>query len=387
MMKKLKLRLSQMWAIVMMLMGWLCSKFYRERNLWLFSERGTDARDNGMWMFRYVKENHPKINAKYIITKDSEDRIRLASWENDLVEYGSLQHYILLLNASYCISTHIGGCYPYNFRISKKMYNFLSQYTQSKKIFLQHGIIKDDIKALHYNKTQIDMFVCGAKPEYDYVAQKYGYPEGIVKYTGLARFDNLRKITTDKKQILLMPTWRSWLQYEDFISSEFYHKYVDLLKCKSLHKLIEDNNLTLVFYPHYEVQKYVSEFKKIHFPSNLIIAEKKEFDVQQLLIESSLLITDYSSVYFDFVYMEKPVLYYQFDEVRYRKEQYQDGYYDYHNGLGEWTDNEEQLILKIKEYIHHDFEISSKFRSKTDEFFPIRDNKNCERIYNEIARL
>ena len=42
-----------------------CSAKYRE--LWLVCERGNDARDNGYWFYRYLKEKHPEINARYVI--------------------------------------------------------------------------------------------------------------------------------------------------------------------------------------------------------------------------------------------------------------------------------------------------------------------------------
>lgn len=371
-------------AIFMMLIGWCCSIFYKEKGLWLFCERGTDARDNGMWMFKYVKEKHPEINAKYIISKASEDRDRLKQWENDLIDYESFKHYILLWKAKNCISTHVCGCYPYYFSKSIFFRHFLSKRVNSKNIFLQHGIIKDDIKRLHYGYDKIDLFICGAKKEFDYIKKNYGYPEGIVKYTGLARFDNLRKRVNDKRLILIMPTWRYWLHNEIFIESDYFLKYKKLLCDTKLHNVLKENNVSLIFYPHYEVQKYIAEFKNLQLPSSVIIADKRNYDVQQLLIESALLVTDYSSVYFDFVYMEKPVLYYQFDEKRYRKEQYQDGYYDYHDGLGEWTDNDTALILKMEEYIKNNFEIPVKYKSKIEDFFPLRDEENRQRIFNEI---
>ena len=37
------------------------------RNLWLISERGNDAGDNGYWLYRYLKENHTEINCAYVI--------------------------------------------------------------------------------------------------------------------------------------------------------------------------------------------------------------------------------------------------------------------------------------------------------------------------------
>ena len=56
-----------------------CSAKYRE--LWLVCERGNDARDNGYWFYRYLKEEHPEINARYVIETDSADRAKSRRWE------------------------------------------------------------------------------------------------------------------------------------------------------------------------------------------------------------------------------------------------------------------------------------------------------------------
>ena len=52
-----------------------CSAKYRE--LWLVCERGNDARDNGYWFYRYLKEEHPEINARYVIETESADRAKI----------------------------------------------------------------------------------------------------------------------------------------------------------------------------------------------------------------------------------------------------------------------------------------------------------------------
>ena len=51
---------------------------YRGRTIYLISERGTDARDNGYHMFRYIRQNHPEDEAYYVITKDSADYPKVA---------------------------------------------------------------------------------------------------------------------------------------------------------------------------------------------------------------------------------------------------------------------------------------------------------------------
>ena len=114
----------------------------------------------------------------------------------------------------------------------------------------------------------------------------------------------------------------------------------------------------------------------------------KEYDVQELLINSCLLITDYSSVSFDFAYMEKPVIYYQFDYEKFRKGHYEEGYFSYLNdGFGPVVDNIDDVIKEIELNIKNAFIIDKKNQMKINDFFTIRDNHNCERIYNEIIKI
>ena len=66
-----------------------------------------------------------------------------------------------------------------------------TESSKNRRAFLQHGIIHNDNEFLHYENTRMGLFVCGARPEYDYVRRSFGYPEGTVRYLGLARFDEL----------------------------------------------------------------------------------------------------------------------------------------------------------------------------------------------------
>jgi hypothetical protein len=282
----------------------------------VIAERGTEARDNGYWLFKYIKENHPEINAKFILDRTSSDRNKLSLYEKDIVDRNSFEHYMVLANASHLISTHIQGYTP-EMEFFMKLDKKLHLWKNKKVVFLQHGITKDNIMGLHYPKVKIDLFICGAKCEFDYISKVYEYPKDskIVQYTGFCRFDNLIDFSL-KRQILLMPTWRFWLNKEIFSESEYFVKYSSFLKSQKLEDFLNENDLTLVFYPHYEIQKNIKSFKDLHLCNRIIIADKEHFDVQNLLKESALLITDYSSVYWDFAYMKKPIIFYQFDKQK-----------------------------------------------------------------------
>ena len=61
---------------------------YRGKEIWLVSEAGSTARDNGFHFYKYLKENYPEIESYYIISKDSSDYSRVKSYGN-IIDYKS----------------------------------------------------------------------------------------------------------------------------------------------------------------------------------------------------------------------------------------------------------------------------------------------------------
>lgn len=384
---KIVLRIDQLYSAFLFFASWVCSWFYpRQKDLWIIAERKTEARDNGYWMFLYIVENHPEINVRYVIKKDSPDYQKLLPWKDKVVEASSFTHYMLMWKVKYAVSTHFHTYFPY--RVNLQLFvNILKRINeQCRLIWLQHGVIKDDHPNLHSNPINIDLFVCGAKPEYEFISNTFNYPSGIVQYTGLARFDQLHDVHVKKNQILVMPTWRHWLNDENFSTSEYYTTFCQLLKNENLQHLLSEYNAELIFYPHFKCQRFISLFHDLKLPDNIVVADSEHHDVQQLLKESALMVTDYSSVFWDFAYMKKPIIYFQFDEKDFRDGHYPQGYYDYHNGLGEWTANIEELIPTIKRYLSNGMKSPSVFTDKHSMYFPLCDTKNRQRIFDEIIK-
>ena len=105
-------------------------------------------------------------------------------------------------------------------------------------------------------------------------------------------------------------------------------------------------------------------------------------------MQSALLITDYSSVAFDFAYMQKPLLYYQFDIEKVHAAHYQEGYFNYENdGFGKVCKTEETLVNEISNIIDSNFMLKEKYKVRTKNFFTLYDNHNCERNFNAIKEL
>lgn len=374
-MKKISIRMKQLKTIFLLRVFSLFSKFSRKKKYWVICERGTDARDNGWHFYQYVKQNHPEIKIYYIIDKKSSDYEKV---KEDAVQYGSIKNYWVVAKAEKIISSHVAMCVPY---LVGKPWKY--SRLGNRFYFLQHGVTSNDLDFLHKKNAKMQLFICGAKPECDFVKTKYGHKDGVVQYTGFARYDSLRNIQT-RKQILVMPTWRKYIRTrEEFLNSEYFNQWNTLLNDEKLNTLLRKNGFDLIFYPHYEVQKYLDCFGS--GKSNIKIASFNQYDVQTLLKESMLLITDYSSVFFDFAYMKKPMIYFQFDAERFFNEHYTKGYFDYgKDGFGNVCLTVEETVEAIEENFNHQFVLDDYYSNRIKEFFPLHDQNNCQRIYEKI---
>jgi CDP-glycerol glycerophosphotransferase (TagB/SpsB family) len=242
-----------------------------------------------------------------------------------------------------------------------------------------------DLPLYHQEQAKFDMFISGAKPEYDYISEHFNYKNGEVRYTGLARFDALHDFSS-KRQILIMPTWRRYVfkSENQAEKSEYIECWNHLLSNPRLVDILEKYNVNLYFCPHHKMLKKGQLFSASN--SRVVMCDFANYDVQTLLKESALLITDYSSVNFDFAYMNKPVIYYQFDEEDAFLLHHPKGYFDFQKmGFGEKVKTEAEVLNLIEEYISTEFRAKPEYEKRIEGFFPLHDNRNCERIYQEIV--
>ena len=143
----------------------------------------------------------------------------------------------------------------------------------------------------------------------------------------------------------------------------------------------------MVFYLHHEMRKYVNSFST-ECENIEVVYKDDTYDIQELLKESALLITDYSSVHFDFAYMKKPVIYYQFDREEFFEKQYLPGMFKVDkDGFGPVVQKKNLLINEIKDAYKTGFQMQEKYYNRMREFYQIYDDKNCERVYKEICKI
>lgn len=389
MVKKMISACMYLWYAVYYIFAYLLGLFARHftyyKDLWIITERKTDARDNGLHLFRYITKYHPEVNVAFIITKSSPDYNRVKEL-GKVIEPYTFRHMLAFACAKVRISTHYMSCAPDTYRFIQ-----LDKFhlVRGKTVMLNHGIIANDMTELHYPAARPDLMACSAIPEYNSIIENYSHPQGVVQRLGLCRYDRLAETYKTKRQILIMPTWRYFLRElddDEFKNSSYYKNFMSILSDPVLNEKMEQYDYHIVLYLHYELQKYTKLFCRDN--SRIEVKELGDADVQDLLMESALLITDYSSVFFDFAYMSKPLAYFQFDEELFFKTQYKRGYFNCHaDGFGPVFANADEIIGYICNKIEDGMMQEEEYENRAQRFFGERSADHCEKTYKAISEI
>ena len=381
--------------LVLLLRNFLVRRLYSRA--WVLMDRDTDANDSAEVLYRWIRKNKPATKIWFVVRRSSPDWKRLQHDHFKLINYGSLRWKLLMLLAAHMISSHA----------DRYVTNPLpeSQYgrPQWRFTFLQHGIIKGDI-SLWLNRKKIDLFVTSTEEEYDYVSGESVFKFGpkAVRLTGLPRHDDLlvqdlAVPSEEKTYILVMPTWRDYLtgdpignsnersKNQNFASSSYAVALQDLLKSNRLRDLAMTHGLRIAFMPHPNVQPYLSEFV---LPKHVEILRYADVDVRTVIAHAALMITDYSSIAFNIAYLQRPVVYYQFDLDEYYSGGHTErpGYFDYTtHGFGPVATTIDQLEQAVATIVEDG--VPSVYMDRMQRTFPVRDGKNSERVYKAIKEM
>ncbi|KYG30887.1 CDP-glycerol glycerophosphotransferase family protein [Alkalihalobacillus trypoxylicola] len=357
---------------------WIVKLFNSHKNVWLVGERTYKAQDTGYAFFKYMRQNHPEKNVYYVIENNSPEKANVEPLGN-VLKYKSKEHILKTIIAKKIISSHHADyLYPLRTPLFKKK-------IKATTVFLQHGVMGTKNMVANYGRNaynfDTDLFMVSSDFEKKMIVNDFGYNPKDVFITGLSRFDQLfAKDVTVKRQILIIPTWRDWIVNDQkFLESEYYERYRVLTESTILKKLADQFNFEIVFCLHPNMQN----FSKFFSNTGIKVVNQGEVDVQYLIKESAMMITDYSSVGFDFSFLYKPIVYYQFDRAKFIGKK--PSHLDLDNDLpGEIVFELEKLLLTVEEYAKNNFKMKDEYRRRADKFIKYRDQHSSDRIYNVI---
>ena len=313
-----------------------------------------------------------------------------------LVKYGSKQYQKYMAQAQYWV---------FNYKIPDYI------YPKKKQVFVQcwHGT---PLKRLGCDLIHFDNLlntVKGMKKRYKIEASKFTYflspskfasekfksawnlkeigKENVILEEGYPRNDFLFNYTEKKQQeikkklgieddkrkiILYAPTYRA-NQHETGVGY-VYKEEVDFGR---LQKEI-GNDYIILFRPHYFIANVFDFNKYKGFVYNVSDID----DINELYIITDLLITDYSSVFFDFANLKRPIIFYMYDLIHYRDES--NGFYlDLSELPGPIVENEEDLINAIKSVNYNNI-VTEKYRKFNEKYNYLDDGHASERVAKKI---
>lgn len=371
-------------------------KPFLRRERWMIMERIHVAGDNAEYFYQYVKKRADKdIKSCFAISKDSSDFARMRQI-GKVVPFRGFRYKLNVLLADKIISSqgedHIFNPWDRDSDYIRDLYKY-------KFVFLQHGIIKDDLSAwLNKFNKNLSMFVTSAKPEYESILNgDYFYDKSVVKLTGLPRYDTLKQDIAREKSILFMPTWRFALtgRLDDdtgereynvrFKQSEFFRFYQQLIQDERLLRALRDRGYKGRFILHTNHKAQIGDFAG----NDTIRVVSGHVDYQREFRQNALLVTDFSSVAFDFAYLKKPVIYAQFDKDTFFEGQvYDEGYFDYErDGFGPVCYDYETTLRTMIRMVERDCCLDQKYDERSNEFYRWFDRDNCRRVYEAIRSL
>ena len=185
-----------------------------------------------------------------------------------------------------------------------------------KTVKAPHGVFLLAEKAfIFYGKDGgsggFDYFVVSNDMEKRFVMEKGGYPDKAIIQTGLFRWDILKDQSRESKEryILFSPTYRWDILARPNEKTGYYHFINGFCTDPELQLLLKENNIDLVLNLHHYLHDHGFDRSYFDIPDTVRLAVSTE--VSAYIRRSSLLITDFSSIFSDFFFLEKPVIFYR----------------------------------------------------------------------------
>lgn len=368
---------------------------FKNKKYILINDRPEKACDNGEAIFKYINKKRPDL-AKYtyfVMDNNNIDYQRLKKY-GKVVKLNSLKHKFLYLNATKILTSHNAPLFYKAFPKTEKYYKDLMDY---EYVWLQHGITYNDVSegANRLHKGFDKVIVVANMEKKEFSKEKYMINEEDIILAGFPRFDYLEN--KPQNIITIAPTWRRSLtgnvksdgshETVDGYEESLYHQtYKKLLTSKKIKKLLKDNKYIIQFVIHPGMMGYIDHFYALA-NEYIKIIPPQEVIYSDIFSQSKLLITDYSSIFFDFAYLKKPEIFFQFDKEEFYSEHYHQSDFEHEkDAFGDVVKTVEELENKIEEYFNNNFQMEKKYIKRVEKTFAKIDRNNCKRTIEAIFK-
>lgn len=217
----------------------------------------------------------------------------------------------------------------------------------------------------------------------------------LIKSNGKKNLEKILKTKLDEKQIIFnMPTFHTHDNSGRINGNALLNDFIKIpqFDYKKFDNFLGENNYICILKVHHAEQSIISNtnklrnFKNIYTISNIDL-KKNNLDLYEVLNSGDLLITDYSSIYSDFLFMNKPIVFTNYDIEEYRNNR---GLalepYDFWTAGPKVTTQDllqEELIKSLSDDTYY----LDKRNSLKPVFFNYTDGESCSRVWEHINTL
>lgn len=359
----------------------------KDPNIWIFGAWfGDKYADNSKALFEYVNSEHPEIRAIWLSSnKKVIDHVKsrgytcYCTYSMKAIRFG--------MRAQFSIFVHSN---------SADCMHFLNN-GKTQLVQLWHGI---PLKRIGYDDTVFTLKNTPSKAVrlfFPFIVEKYeiiiscsdedktnfisAFRNESVRITGYPRNDILNKKSAKNNSlnIMYLPTFRDDIGYHVDLFTDYnfeLEKWVDFLAAQDIALKIKMHPVNK---PSEKILKRFSGANEIQFLEDIDIAEQ--------MTEIDILITDYSSVYFDFLLLNKPIIFTPFDFEKYITKD-RELYYNYNDVTpGPKCTDWRQVLNWVERFIDTPSAFTAEREITKNRFHLHQDGRSCERVYKEVIEL
>lgn len=285
----------------------------REKKLIVFCAMHCETFDsNSKFLFLHFLQNEPDYNVQFVINDNEKRKELISKYGNHFIDTRTKEGKKIAIKAKTWIVSWLdlplGGLFL-NFR---RFVLHLGHGTPLKGL----GLTEKDgkfIKKLYYklNNTNITSSLASSEFVADIISKCMGFSKKRVVIYGQPRTDalfytpiSLPILDKSNTNILYAPTWRQYSEVKLFPFNDFNKT--------DLENFLVNNKIHIYirFHPAYE-ESIPEEILKIN---NISLFSAKEYnEIMDYINCFDALITDYSSIYLDYMLLERPILFLPYD--------------------------------------------------------------------------
>ncbi len=363
-----------------------------KKRIWLYHDCKGVGADNAYYQFVHDFAVDDGVE-RYYVVNGSIDAVRdkfTAEQQKNLIAFRSTKHKLMYLNAEKIITAFIEkeNYLPYFSDIYPEYIDLFS----GEVYYLQHGVLHAHLPWKYsYDRLDVTGEVVSTEYEVKNFTENYFFPEEALIKSKMPRYDYFEFNENKAENVILFaPSWRKYLiahkgeggwtaDKEKFMQSDYFKKTQAFLNSERLDEMLEKSGYMLEFKLHPIFAPYKDCFD--------LKSPRVKFADGRASDEYRIFITDYSSYVFDFVYLNRAIVYFMPDLMEFKAgmNDYRELDIPFENGFGELTQSETELCAALQRIIDNSGEPVSPYKEKNAGFFFNKEKDACDRIYKSIS--